>query len=83
MEKQSSLKNKFSIMIASVPELDYPVAEVWLGESIVAEIRYEKGFQIQLCPAPGGKTWDFPFDELIDILQEAKEGLGAPVETMN
>lgn len=83
MTLRKQAQSRFTIEIASVPDRDYVVAEIWLEEGMFAELRYENGFHLQLYATPGGEPWDFPYDEVIGMLQAAKEKLGAPIKTLN
>ena len=75
--------SKFTVEIASVPDRDELVAEVWSGDQLLAELRVEAGVvRIQLYPPPDGPPdgaphWDVPYDELLAALQTARTRLVA------
>jgi hypothetical protein len=67
----------FRIEIASVPDRDDLVAEVWCGAELFAELRHEAGdVSVQLyCPSRSGQ-WDMRLADLIAVLDNARERLG-------
>lgn len=68
---------KFSVEVASVPDRDDLVAEVWLDQELIAELRHgPSGLQAQIYPAPPGQPWDVPYEEFTRALQEARDKLG-------
>jgi hypothetical protein len=63
------------IQVASVPDRDDLVAEIWSGSEQVAELRKENGApQIQLYSRQSG-WWDFPYADFVAALQTAREEL--------
>lgn len=61
----------YKIEIASVEDRDYLVAEIWIDNELFAEINQESGkLNIQFYPF---KENSFPFDELVNIIFEAKK----------
>jgi hypothetical protein len=71
-----SATGSFSVEIASVPDRDDLVAEVWMGRELVAELRYEENeLRLQLYAGPGGSPWDLPCEPFLRALQEAQERL--------
>ena len=70
-------KDDFRIMIADVPDKEESVCEIYYKNSgwvqISAEVPNE--FVIAFCNKESGSYWEFPFDEAIEIIQEAKEHL--------
>jgi len=72
-----STNDKFSVQVASVPDRESLVAEVWLGQEQLAELRYEpEGVRMQIYSAPSGQPWDVPYDEFIRVLRKARDQLG-------
>ena len=78
--------SKFSVEVASVPDREGVVAEVWLGDQLLAELRLEaEVVRIQLYspngspdgPPDGAPHWDVPCDELLAALQTARARLVA------
>jgi hypothetical protein len=71
----------FMIQLASVPDRDDLVAEVWVGKELFAELRNESGKTwLQVYSAPGGH-WELPYEELQIALQRARDKLGLPPST--
>ncbi len=66
----------FSVELASVPDRDDLVAEVWLGQELVAELRQEHDSVLIECYAATG-TWSAPYDQFVDALRRAHERLTA------
>jgi hypothetical protein len=67
-----------SITIASVPDREELVAELWLGDEQVGEVSKDaRGeFIIELYSAPAGTPWRIRLDDLVAALGEAKARLG-------
>jgi hypothetical protein len=67
-----------SITIASLPDRDDLVAELWLGDEQVGEVSKDAVdvFRIELYPAPAGTPWRFRLDDLVAALGQAKDRLG-------
>ena len=61
------MKNRMlTIVIASVPDREELVAELWSSESQVAELAQQDGqLTLQLYKPPSGKHWEFDFDEFV------------------
>lgn len=68
---------KFRIIIASLPDRERLVAEILYKGVQWAEISQEKEDEliIQLYSHPREKNWEFPYDEALQILEEAKNKL--------
>lgn len=59
----------FTIDIASVPDRDELVAELWFGEQQVAELAQEGGrLLLQLYKPPSGKYWEFDYAPFAEAL---------------
>lgn len=70
-----STDTKWIIELASLPDRDEVVAEVWHGDEQLAEVRREvEATRVTLFLAQGG-AWDFDLDELMSVLQRAKARL--------
>jgi hypothetical protein len=64
--------NNFKIEIASVPDREKVVAEIWFGESLIAELNQENDeLGIQLYSS---KT-AFDFNDFLNALNVAKKNL--------
>ena len=68
------------VVIASVPDRDDVVAEVWFGEAMLAELGNDiKGVVVQIYPPPDEHFWELHYDDLTQLLQSAKAKLlGTP-----
>ena len=65
--------NKFKIEIASVPDKENLVAEIWYVNNLIAEISQVKGcFKLELYPTEKVK---FELEEYLIILKSAKKKL--------
>ncbi|MDT3738634.1 MAG: hypothetical protein RO257_03935 [Candidatus Kapabacteria bacterium] len=61
----------YKIDIVSVQDRDYLVAEIWIDGELFAEINQEREkINIQFYPF---KENSFPFDEIVNIIFEAKK----------
>ena len=68
----------FRVELASVPDRDDVVAEVWFDGELFAELRHDTGVvRLQLYDAPSGGRWDLPHDDVVAALRNARERLGA------
>jgi hypothetical protein len=68
--------NKFSVEVTSVPDRDGLVAEIWLDQELLAELRDERGsLHMQIYPAPEGQPWDVPYEAFSRALQQARDRL--------
>jgi hypothetical protein len=67
----------FTIQIASVPDRERVVAEVWRGDEMVAELRREPNAEIRLQVYVGsGERWvDLPYQEFLRALDLARSHL--------
>ena len=63
------------LQVATVPELEDPVVEIWCGNEMWAEVRLEDGQpKVQLASRSSGRgQWDFDLDEVIEFLQRARQ----------
>lgn len=68
----------FIVEVASSPDRDELVAEIWWNDQMVAEVRCAgDGRQfVDLYPSPSGTPWSFVVDEWLDAVKEAKYRLG-------
>jgi|JI102314A1RNA_FD_contig_21_16220032_length_331_multi_3_in_0_out_0_1 hypothetical protein len=70
------MSNGFEIILASVPDRDDLVAEIWRGDSQFAEVRREEErFFVELYPNPKDLAWIFEHSELIEALNAAERRL--------
>lgn len=69
-------QGSFSINLASLPDRDSVVAEVWRGKHLLAELRREAGaLRLQLYSGPNGAPWDVLHEELVQALIHAQQRL--------
>ena len=68
--------SKFQIIIASLPDRERVVAEIYYNNMHWAEISQEgKEPLIQFYPHPHEKWWEFSYAEAIQVLEQAKNKL--------
>ena len=70
--------DKFEIIVASAPDRERLVAEVYYDSMYWAEISQEKEqgpLIVQFYSHPKGKYWEFTLDETMAILAKAKKAL--------
>lgn len=67
----------FVIEVASSPDRDELVAEIWWNDQMVAEVRRTGDGRrfVDLYPSPSGTPWSFVVDEWLDAIKEAKNRL--------
>jgi len=66
----------FEIIIASLPDREKVVAEIYYNNVQWLEISQETDkLLIQFYPHPRQEYWEFQFDEAMATLQEAKKNL--------
>jgi len=69
-----------TIELASVPDRDDLVAELWQGTALIAEVRWEEQMlRVQLYPSEAGHPFDVPYEDLVAALLTAKARLRALV----
>ena len=67
---------KYDVTIASVPDRDQLVAEIWIEGILFGEVRTDAlNTYVELYSRPDGKPWTFECDRLSIILSEAKTKL--------
>ncbi|MBZ2188658.1 hypothetical protein K8B33_15085 [Alcanivorax sp. JB21] len=68
----------FIVEIASSPDRDDLVAEIWWNDQMVAELRRspDGGRYIDLYPSPSRVPWSFSLDDWTKAVEEAKSQLG-------
>ena len=61
------------IEIASPPDREQAVCEVWDSGEQFAEINQEHGqLTLEIYPRREGQPWVFPFDDLLTVLERAR-----------
>ncbi len=65
------------VQLASVPDRDELVAEIWWNNQMVAEIRRGSNGNryIDLYPSPSRIPWSFPVEEWLAAIKKADDGL--------
>ncbi|GLS78177.1 hypothetical protein [Oharaeibacter diazotrophicus] len=68
---------KFTIVLASIPDQENVVAEIWWGDSMFAELhRGQRGeVMIEIFTASSRDTWQFEYTEMLNVIDEAKRKL--------
>jgi hypothetical protein len=68
----------FTIEIASVPDRDDVVAEIWWGDAMVAELHRGAtgGVEIEIYAAESHDPWSFDLASWLAVLAEARRRLG-------
>jgi hypothetical protein len=67
---------KFRILIASVPNREQLVAEIYYDNEYWAEISQEEDdLVVQFYSHPTEKYWTFPFEEALKVLEQARNNL--------
>jgi len=65
-----------TVNLASPPDRERLVAEVFLNDVQVAEINQESGdLSVEIYPRPDGKPWSMPYEDLLKCLESAKSRL--------
>jgi hypothetical protein len=67
----------FTIDIASAPDRQRVVAEIFVGNTQWAEVLCENGrdLEAEFYPRPDGTPWRLPFPEALEALQRAATSL--------
>ena len=64
------------VVIASVPDRERVVAEIWCGECQLAELRsVGDELVVELYPHPRVPSWEMRFEDLLDLLTVARQRL--------
>lgn len=72
------MTNKLTAQIASLPDRENVVYEIFYGADQVAEISNEPifGFRIEIFSCPDGGSWTLDFEEFQFLLEQAKRNIG-------
>ena len=69
-----SYDKNFRLVIASLPDRENCVCEIYYNQIQWAEISQENGIiMIQFYPHPHQEYWEFPMDVALAILQKAQK----------
>jgi hypothetical protein len=65
------------VEIASVPDRDEVVAEIWHNNEMVAEVQRTTsgGFRLEIYPTESGEPWSFDLEDWLSALSEAQRRL--------
>ncbi|KHD08714.1 hypothetical protein PN36_26530 [Candidatus Thiomargarita nelsonii] len=67
---------QMTVTIASVPDRDNLVAELWCENELWGELSQEQGeLKLEIYPTANGQAWNLRYEEVIDVIQEAKDKL--------
>ena len=67
---------QLTVNIASPPDRENLVAEIWYGHAQFAELSAEAGIlRFEVYPNPSGRAWQFGFDDMLIALEQAKTRL--------
>ena len=65
-----------TVTIASLPDRDNLVAELWCQDELWGELSQQQGeLKLEIYPTPNGQTWNLGYEELISAIQLAKNKL--------
>ena len=60
------------IQIASLPDREKPVAELWFNDAQWGEVSQQGGdLVLELYPNPSGQPWSFRYEDALALLQQA------------
>jgi hypothetical protein len=67
---------KFRITVASLPDRERPVAEIYYDNMYWVQVSQETDdLSIQFYSHPKNKCWEFEFDKAIEVLKRAEREL--------
>lgn len=70
------MTSRFTINVATVPDRENVVVELWCGDVQFGELSSEEqGLRIEIYANPSGEPWTFSFAEVAKALEQAKERL--------
>jgi hypothetical protein len=71
------MKQKLHAQIASLPDRENVVYEIYLDTDQVAEISNEpnNGMCIEIFNCPAGRSWNLDFNEFNSLVEQAKQNL--------
>jgi len=68
--------NYLSVSIASVPDRENVVAELWYQDQLWGELSYENNeFKLEIYPSSKGDAWNFNYEKVLQSIINAKEKL--------
>jgi hypothetical protein len=71
------MKRELRVKIASVPDRENLVGELWQGDVMWAELSHERAgsLVLEIYPNGSGAPWAFDFEDLMRSLKEAQSRL--------
>jgi hypothetical protein len=67
---------KMEILITSPPDRERVVSEIWGDDDQLAEVNNEAGtVSVEIYPRADGKPWVLAYEDLLKLLEEAREAL--------
>jgi phage pi2 protein 07 len=67
---------QMTVTIASVPDRDNLVAELWCKNELWGELSQQQGqLKLEIYPTTNGEAWKLIYEEVINVIQEAKDKL--------
>ena len=75
-ETEAGKAMTIEIVVASLPDRDRLVAELWWEDQRLAEINQEHGLSVELYPRQDGRPWRIPLTLLESGLTDARAKLG-------
>lgn len=70
------MSDKWRITVASPPDREMHVVEIFFGDLQWAEINQEhSALEVEFYSRPDGRPWRFPLQDAIVVLREAKSKL--------
>lgn len=70
------MNNTLQVTIASVPDREQLVAEIWSADIQFAELSQEgRDLQLEIYPGPQAQPWSFEYSYLLQVLREAAQRL--------
>lgn len=76
------MTTEMTILIASLIDREYLVAELWCGNAQWGEVSQEQGsLALEIYPNPTGEPWAFKFNDVVEILAQARYKLVGPSDS--
>ena len=67
------------IILASPPDRESLVAEIFIDRVQLAEVNTERGEpDVEFFPRPDGKPWRLPYAQVVSLLERARRRLTEP-----
>lgn len=70
------MAEEVTVTIASPPDRDNLVAEIWVGDEMWAEVSTDHGYPtLEVYPKPSGHPWLFKLEDVENALRTARDKL--------